>query len=138
MSSDNKALLRRVPLEIFNEGKLDLADELFSDDYVMHDPNLPEGVEVRGVEGIKQYIAGFRTGFPDITISIEDQIAEGDKVATRWIARGTHKGEAFGVPATGKQTVVEGLIVTRFANGKIVEEWTSYDALGLMRQIGAV
>jgi steroid delta-isomerase-like uncharacterized protein len=133
--TDNKATLRRVPEEIFT-GNLDLVDELFTSDYVMHDPGLPE--EVAGTEGFKGYVSAFRSAMPDIKITVEDQIAEGDVVATRWTGRGTHEGDMFGVPGTGRAVTIEGIIITRFEGGKIAEEWTSYDAAGALRQVGAL
>lgn len=132
---DRKAALRRVPEEIFNQGNLDAVEELFTEDYVLHDPNFPG--EVRGTEGFKAYVGAFRTGLPDIQITVEDQVAEGDKVVTRWRTSGTHDGELMGVPATGKRVETSGIIISRFEDDKIAEEWSVVDVLGLMTQIGA-
>ena len=100
-TEENKALARRVLEEMFNAGNLDVADELLAPDYVDHDPTLPE--DVHGPEGFKEYVATYRSAFPDLHIQIEDQIAEGDRVATRWTGTGTHNGElrASPPPATG-------------------------------------
>jgi steroid delta-isomerase-like uncharacterized protein len=133
---DRKARLRQVPEEIFNKGNLELVGELFTDDYVLHDPNFPG--EVRGIDGFKSYVSAFRTGMPDLEITVEDQVAEGSKVVTRWRGSGTHDGELMGVPATGKRVETSGMIISRFEDDKIAEEWASVDVLGLMTQIGAV
>ncbi len=115
-----------------------MVDELFASDYVLHDPGVPEG-ELRGPEAFKdQWVSMFRTAFPDLQITIEDQIAEGDKVASRYTSRGTHQGELMGIPATGKRVEVTGTIISRFAEGKIVEEWNNFDVMGMMQQLGVV
>jgi len=137
MSEENRALVRRELEEIFNEGKLDLADELLSPDYVVHDSALPE--PVRGIEGFKQLRAGYHSASSDIRTTIDDMIAEDDKVVIRWTTRGTHnKGEMLGVPPTGKQIEVTGITVNHISEGKIAEDWTVWDSLGLLRQLGAV
>jgi steroid delta-isomerase-like uncharacterized protein len=137
MSEENRALVRRELEEIFNEGKLDLADELLSPDYVVHDSALPE--PVRGIEGFKQLRAAYHSASSDIRTTIDDMIAEDDKVVTRWTTRGTHdKGEMLGVPPTGKHIEVTGITVNRISEGKIAEDWTVWDSLGLLRQLGAV
>lgn len=133
---DRKARLRQVPEEIFNKGNLELVGELFTEDYVLHDPNFPG--EVRGIDGFKSYVSAFRTGMPDLEITVEDQVAEGSKVVTRWRGSGTHDGELMGVPSTGKRVETSGMIISRFEDDKIAEEWASVDVLGLMTQIGAV
>ena len=122
MSEENRALVRRELEEIFNEGKLDLADELLSPDYVVHDSALPE--PVRGIEDFKQLRAGYHSASSDIRTTIDDMIAEDDKVVTRWTTRGTHdKGEMLGVPPTGKQIEVTGITVNRISEGKTAEDW---------------
>jgi steroid delta-isomerase-like uncharacterized protein len=80
----------------------------------------------------------YRSAFPEVHIEIEDQIAEGDKVASRWVARGTHEGDLMGLPPSGKQVTVVGMTIDRVAEGKVAETWDSYDALGMMQQIGAI
>ncbi len=136
MSEENKEKVRRFVEEVFNEGNLGVADELFASDYVLHDPTTPE--EVRGPEGIKQFVQMYRSAFPDGHITVEDQIAEGDKVVTRFRGRGTHQGELMGIPPSGNQVEVPGITISRMSGGKIAEDWTNYDTLGLMQQIGAV
>ena len=98
MSEQNKTLVRRVVEEVYNQGNLAVADELAASDLVVHQTSQ----EIRGREGAKQYVAALRAAFPDLHMTIEDQIAEGDRVVTRWTARGTHTGEFHGIPPTGK------------------------------------
>jgi steroid delta-isomerase-like uncharacterized protein len=109
---ENKAVSRRVAEEIFNGGKLDLADELYAPDYVLHDPSLPE--DLHGPEGLKQYAAMNLGAFPDARVTVEDQIAEGDMVATRWRATGTHTSELMGIPPTGRRIEISGITINRF------------------------
>jgi steroid delta-isomerase-like uncharacterized protein len=136
MIESNKAISRRVVEDIFNAGRLEVADEIVTPDYVGHDPASPE--PIRGPEGLKRQVEGYRTAFPDVRLTIEDEIAEGDRVVTRWSARGTHEGELFGIPATGKQATVTGVTIDRIIDGRIVESWTNWDTLGLLQQLGAI
>jgi steroid delta-isomerase-like uncharacterized protein len=136
MSEQNKALSRRVVEELFVGGNLDLADELVTPDFVGHDVAAPE--PIRGPEGLKEQAKGYREAFPDLQLRIEDQIAEGDRVVSRWIATGTHKGDLFGIAPTGKQATIEGVTIDRFSGAKIAESWDMWDALGLMQQLGVV
>jgi len=136
MSEENKAASRRLAEEMFSGGNLDLADELIDPSFVGHDVASPE--PIRGPDGVREQAQGYRSAFPDVQITVEDQIADGERVATRWTARGTHKGELFGIAPTGKQVTITGMTIDRFAGGKIVESWDNWDALGLMQQIGAV
>jgi steroid delta-isomerase-like uncharacterized protein len=130
----NKALVRRCWEACFNQGNLTLVDELCVPDYAWHGPSQ----EITSAEGIKHLITTIRTGLPDLQMIFEDQFAEGDKVATRWTVRGTHTGELFGIPATSRQTTFAGLIISRIADGKIIEEWEQFDQLGLLQQLGAL
>jgi steroid delta-isomerase-like uncharacterized protein len=136
MSAENKALARRLVEEAFNAGRLEVVDELVASDFVEHDPSLTE--EVRGPAGVKELIAGYRAAFPDIRITIEDQIADGDYVVSRWSGTGTHQGELMGMPATGKQATVTGITIDRIEDGRIAESWDNWDTLGLMQQLGAI
>jgi steroid delta-isomerase-like uncharacterized protein len=117
-------------------GNLDAAEEIYAPNYVGHDPT---SGDIRGIEGAKQFAATYRQAFPDLQPTVEDQVAEGDKVVTRFSARGTHQGETedFG-PPTGKRMEITGITIERFADGKIVEDWTNFDALGMMQQLGLV
>ena len=136
MSEENKALSRRVIEEIFNAGNLDLADELIAQDHVHHDPAMPE--EGHGPEHMKEFANMYRTAFPDVRVQIEDQIAEEDRVATRWVASGTHEGELMGIAPTGNRVTVAGMTIDRIANGQVAETWDNYDALGMMQQLGVI
>jgi len=131
-----KAIARREIEEIFGKGNLNVADEIIATDYVGHDPALPE--PTRGPEGVKQAATGYRTAFPDLIVTVEQQVVEGDTVATRWTARGTHEGELFGIAPTGKQATVTGISIERVVGGKIVEDHTNWDTFGMMQQLGVV
>jgi predicted ester cyclase len=134
-AEENKAVVRREMEELFNHtGNLDVADEIIDSNYVSYEPT---SGEVRGIEGAKQFAATFREAFPDLENTIEDMVAEGDKVVVHFRARGTHQGEteAFG-PPTGKRMEITGITIKRLSEGKIVEAWTNFDALGMMQQLG--
>ena len=137
MSQENKTIARRVCEEVFSaQGDLEVADELFAPNFVGHDPASPE--DIRGPDGVKEFASMFRNAFPDVQLSVEEQVAEGDMVVTRWIASGTHQGELMGIAPTGNRVTVAGTSVERIVNGKIEETWDNYDALGMMQQIGAI
>lgn len=135
-AEQNKALARRVLEEMFNKGNLDVADELLAPDYVDHDPAMPE--DVYGPEGFKQYVGAYRSAFSDLHVQIEDQIAEGDKVVTRWTGTGTHDGELAGIAPTGNRLTLPGMEIVRISGGKLVEGWEGYDSMNMMRQLGAI
>ena len=134
-AEENKAIYRRYVEEVSNEGNLDLVDEIFAR-YVSHQPD--GHTEERGPEDVKRFIGEFHQAFPDFHCTIEDQIAEGDKVATRWTIRGTHQGEFRGIAPTGKQITVTGIGIFRFSEGKVVESWDNFDQLGMMQQLDAI
>jgi steroid delta-isomerase-like uncharacterized protein len=136
MSEENKALARRWFEELFNTQNLDVADEITAQDAVSHDPLLT--ALPSGPEGDKYVVNLYHSAFPDAQITVEDQIAEGDRVVTRWTGRGTHQGEFMDVPPSGNRIEIAGMTVNRVSRGKIVEIWTIFDALGMMRQIGAL
>lgn len=135
-TEENKAIARRLSEEVYSRGNLDVADEIYAPGFVGHDPNSPG--EMRGSEGVKQLASAYRGAFPDLQVTVEDQVTEGDKVATRWRARGTHQGELMGILPTGNRVEMTGINFSRVSGGKIVEEWYNYDALGLMQQLGVV
>ena len=137
MSEENRDLARRFMDEVYNKGNLDFIDEVVASNWVDHDPNSPEGMS-RGVEGAKQFAEMYRNSFPDLHMTVEDLIAEGDKVVMRWTARGTHQEELMGIPPSGNRVEVTGINIDRIEGGKFVESWSNYDILGLMQQIGAV
>ena len=135
-TEENKALARSVLEEMFNKGNLDVADELLAPDYVNHDAAMPE--DIHGPEGFKQYVGAYRSAFSDLHLEIEEQIAEGDLVATRWTGTGTHDGELAGIPPTGKRVTLPGMEIVRISGGKLVEGWEGYDSMNLMRQLGVM
>jgi steroid delta-isomerase-like uncharacterized protein len=139
MSEENKALASGWA-DIWNQRNLDLdldlVEEIYAPNYVNHDLTMPE--DVRGIGAVREFYSRYQSAFPDAEITIEDQVAEGDKVVTRWTGRGTHKGELMGVPPSGNRVEVAGITISRIEGGKVAEEWDSYDALGLMQQIGAI
>ena len=136
-AQENKALARRS-WEIVGKGSLDTLEEalkeVYADTIVMHEPD----EDVRGIEGLKQFVSMIRAAIPDLRVTLEDAVAEGDKVVSRWIGQGTHQGELMGAAPTGNQITITGITIHRIEDGKIVEEWENWDALGLMQQIGAV
>jgi steroid delta-isomerase-like uncharacterized protein len=135
MSTDeNKDLVRRW-VEMWNTGNLDAVDQLATSDFLRHDPNSPE---VRGPEAERQLIAMYRAAFPDLQFTIEDLIAEGDKVVGRFVARGTHRGELLGIPPTQASITVATIEIYRIEAHRIAEQWVIMDALGIMQQLGVV
>jgi steroid delta-isomerase-like uncharacterized protein len=136
MSTDNnKAVYWRYIQEVFNEGRLDRLNELLAPDYTYHEA--PPGTPA-GAEGIRQVVTQFRGAFPDLKITIEEQIAEGDRVCSRATTRGTHKGPLFGIPATGKSVTMTGITWVRVVDGKITDSWVKNDVFGLMSQLGVI
>ncbi len=136
MSEQNKMLVRRAIEEVWNLGNFAVVDELAASDIVVHASTPAD--EIHGREGVKQFYATLRAAFPDLHFMIEDQIAEGDRVVTRWTARGTHIGVFQGLPPTGKQVRLTGIDIDRIADGKVVECWPNADELGMMRQLGVL
>ncbi|MFQ6059407.1 MAG: ester cyclase [Anaerolineae bacterium] len=134
-TEENKALVRRLIEEAWNKGNLAVIDELLSPDYVLHFA-APGATPDR--EGYKQAVSMHHTAFADFRLTIEDMVAEGDKVVIRWTIRGTHKGEYIGIAATGKEVTMTGISIRRIEGGKIMEEWLESDMLGLMQQMGVV
>lgn len=138
MSSEaNKAVVHRVFEEWFATGDDLVADQLYAEDYQHHDPSLPPEAQ-HGREAYKQGVKMFYTAFPDATMTYDQLIAEGDKVAMRWSFAGTHQGQLMGIPPTGRPVTITGIQILRLDNGKIVEGWANFDALGLMQQLGVV
>ena len=121
---------------MFNKGNLDVADEHIAPDYENHDPAMP--ADIHGPEGFKDYVSMYRSAFPDLHIEIEDQIAEGDKVATRWTGTGTHEGELAGIAPTHNHVTLPGMEIVRISEGKLVEGWEGYDSMTMMRQLGVM
>jgi steroid delta-isomerase-like uncharacterized protein len=130
MSEENKALALRSWEFLENP---DILEEVYAPDLVWHEPDQ----DVRGYEGARQFVSMYKAAFPDLNVTVEDVIAEGEKVVTRYTVRGTHQGEIeeFG-PPTGRQLELEGTTIHRIENGKIVEEWERYDILSIVQQLG--
>jgi steroid delta-isomerase-like uncharacterized protein len=134
MATGNKEIVRRVLEDVWTNP--DVIDELIGSEFVGYDPAIPE--PIRGPKGAKDNYKQYREAFEGAHIKVKDQVAEGDSVATRWEARGRHTAEIMGIPPTGKEVVVSGLNLTRIKDGKIVEEWSNWDTLGMLQQIGAI
>jgi predicted ester cyclase len=134
--ADNKAIVLRLIEEVLSSGDLAVADELIDPNFALHLPGSQE--PLRGTRGLKQAAEGFRSGFPDRHVLVEDVICEEDKVAVRVRLQGTHRGFFQGIDPTGKQVNVTAIAIFRIAGGRIAEEWLSSDRLGLLQQIGAV
>ena len=135
MSQENIATSRRFIEEAFNQGNLDVIDELSGDGFVDHDPMMGD----QDVDAVKQTIGTYRDAFPDIHITIEDIFDAGDKVVYRWTGQGTFENEMMGLQPTHEQgDPVKGITIDRFEGGKVVETWTQWDTLTFMRDIGAI
>jgi steroid delta-isomerase-like uncharacterized protein len=136
VSEKNKMVERTLIEEVWNRSNFALIDQLVSPDFRGHSSS-PES-ETRGTEGYREYYRALRAAFPNMQFTIEDQVAEGDKVVTRWTARGTHQGDYAGIPATGRSGVIARVTTDRIVDGKTVECWTSLDELGLLQQLGVI
>ncbi len=136
MSEANKALCRRFVEEVWNNRNLSVIEEIFAPNFTQHDPNAPDFG--RGPESVRKLVNHYLIAFPDTRFTIDDMIAEGDKVVMRWTARATHRGEFRGIPPTGKQLTISGTTTQRIENGRMVESYVNWDALGLMQQMGVV
>ena len=137
LSETNKAVARRFFDEVWNKGNLAVLNEIIAKDHVNSGPGTIPGLPV-GPEGTKQFVTAYRNAFPDVHFTIDEQLAEGEKVVTRWTGHGTHQGELAGLPATGNSTTVSGIVVDRIVNGKIAESWGIFDEFGMMQQLGAI
>ena len=133
MSTEENKALAQHSWELLRN--LDILEEVYDTDLVWHEPDQ----DIQGMEEARQFVSMFLSAFPDLQATVEDAIAEGDKVVTRWTLRGTHQGEIeeFG-PPTGKQIEVKSITIHRIEDGKIVEEWERYDNLSIMQQLGLV
>jgi steroid delta-isomerase-like uncharacterized protein len=134
MSTENKALVRRWFEEVWSKGRAEAIDEMLANDAVVHGLGAP----VQGPAGFKTFHAAYRNAFPDVTIQVDDIVAEGDIVAARWSARGTHRGEGLGVAATGRHIQFSGMVFVRVEDGRLVEGWNNFDQLGMLEQLGVV
>ena len=135
MDATNEEIARRLHTDVW-DGNLDLVDEIIAEDYVEHSSAHPEGVH--GPEEFRREVEMFRAAFPDLSVTEEDTVAEGDRVASRVTFQGTQTGEFQGVEPTGKTVTFEAIAINRFEDGKIVEAWVQTDVMGLMQQLGVV
>jgi steroid delta-isomerase-like uncharacterized protein len=131
----NKAIVRREMEQVWNKHRVDLVEEFYTEDTVFHTPGFPP---LSGLEAMKKYVTVVLNAYPDIQVTIEDEIAEGDKVVVRWTMRATHQGELLGIPPTGKQITNAGISIYRLVNGKIAEEWFWPDNLNSFQQMGVI
>jgi steroid delta-isomerase-like uncharacterized protein len=135
MSKDLRATINRSK-EMWNTGNLNIVDEIYAKNFVNHYPFDPS---VRDLDSFKKFVTECRKGMPNLSVTIEDMIAEGDKLACRWVCSGTHEVDFFGIAATGKKATWTGVTIYRFdSSGKIVEAWWSEDALGMLQQLGVI
>ncbi len=138
-TEDNKAMVRRGFEEGLNQGKVAVFDEFCAPDFLFHDPNWPT---IRTLEDYKRWVTETRSSFPDIHFTIDDMIAEGDKVVVSFTWHGTNTGDIVSpmmrIPATGKQVTATGVSIVRFAEGKCVEDWELADNLGIYQQLGLI
>jgi steroid delta-isomerase-like uncharacterized protein len=136
MSAANKAIVQRLYEEVWNRRKLEVIKEIISPSHALQAPNM-SGSSI-GPEAYKRNVLAFLAGFPDLRWSIEDTIAEKDKVVACWTISGTHKGDYLGIPATNKKVSVEGITIHNVAGGKIMDSYSNWDVLGMMQQLGVV
>lgn len=131
-----KTRLERFAQEAWHQGNLAVVDELMAAGFVFHDPVNP----IHGPEAFKQYVAGVRLAFPDLQFTVDDIIVEGNRAVARWTFRGTHTGQSpsFGIPPTDKQVSFSGVSIYHIVDGKIVEEWSTVDTLGVLKQLGVI
>jgi steroid delta-isomerase-like uncharacterized protein len=135
MTSEQLKAQKRRYFDAFNAADLDAIDELFAREYVLH---MAGSADVRGADTLKQMVATSLASLSEATLRVDDMVAEGDKVATRWTMTAIHSGNFMGVPATGRRLSMHGVIVDRFVDGKVVEAWEAFDMYGLMRQLGTL
>lgn len=133
---ENKALARLYYAEVWSRGNTSILPEIIAPQFVHHDAPFPD--KARGPSGLERIVALYRGAFPDLDIPVDGLIAEADLVVVRWTARGTHLGALMGMSPTSRAVQVSGIEVLRIADGKIVDEWSQWDRLGLLQQIGAV
>ena len=135
MSAQNKAAMRRIFEEGWNQGDFAVVEEIFSPDYVAH--FTPPGAPA-GRDGFRWFVQMYRTAFPDLHLQVDDMLADGDKVISRFTIRGTHTGQLMNIPPTNKEVTVTAMVIVRFENGQNMEAWAETDRFGLMQQLGVI
>ncbi len=134
MPSQVKTVATRIMEELYSKGDMSVIDENVSKDYVYRAP----GLEVCGHADLKEFVAEYRTAFPDLNVRIDDMIIDGEKVATRFTMSGTHEGDFDGVAPTNKKVAATGVLISRYESGKLVEDWDQFDMHGLLQQLGVI
>jgi steroid delta-isomerase-like uncharacterized protein len=134
-TTENKAVIERWNEEAFNTKRHDRLDDVVTQDYVDHSA-MPG--QAPGLEGARQKVSMYVNAIPDLRVTIEEMVAEGDKVAVHWLGIGTHQGELFGIPLTGKPIRIDGISICRVAHGKLAEQIERWDRLDLMQQLGVI
>lgn len=132
-ANENKARVRSLYEQVFNQKNLAAVDDYFAPTVIDH--SLPPGVP-GGIEGVRQTIGMFLGAFPDLRLTVEDSIAEGDRVVSRWMLRGTHQGASLGMPPTGKHVTMPGISIVRMEDGKSTEQWVIFDQMVMLQQLG--
>lgn len=132
--ADNVALVRQYMDDVWNEGHVELVDEYFAEDFVLHEASN----ESRTRTEYKETVREIRGAFPDFTVRLDDLLGDDDKVAVRITERGTHEGEYMGIDPTGREVEIHGIVIDRLEDGTVVEEWSQADVLGLLGQLGVV
>ena len=127
---------RRFVEEILNTGDWSQADQVLTDDVVMHHPSAPG--PIRGRDEVRGFLSQFRVGMPDLTLTVEDVAAGEDAAAVRWRGRGTHEADLFGIPPTGRELAIRGISFFRFSDGRIAEDWVEENTFDVLQQLGVV
>ena|SRR5437879_6876083 len=136
MPFDNKAIILGLYEEVWNERKLEVVREIISPSHALHAPNI-SGSSI-GPEAYKNQVVRFLAGYPDLRFTVEDTVVEKDKVVACWTLSGTHKGDFMGIPATNRKVSVDGMTIHHVADGKIMDSYSNWDALGMMQQLGVI
>jgi len=137
-NATHELLCRFMVEKVFNQGELDLLPLLMAPDAVSHELEIFGTSAARGPEPIRQFLRAFRFAFPDLHVTVVDQLGDGDRVVTRWKMKGTQSNRLMGIEASHRFMTIEGIRIDRIANGKIVETWNQWDAIGMLRQLGAL
>jgi steroid delta-isomerase-like uncharacterized protein len=138
MKDENEALIRRWFEEVWNRGRADAIDEMFAEDGIAHGLSDESGSPLIGPAGFKKFHAKFREAFPDIVVTVEDTVSEGDKIAARCSVRAKHTGDSLGFAATNAPMEITGITIVRIEDGKIVEGWNNFDFMTMYKQLGAI